>query len=403
MINPYFIYILAFSGVSIAYLFGWSSLFPTIKLPLIIFLVLSMVGAFILGLILKKKKIIVFQKLEYNANMTLITLGILFGYLLEGFYNKGFPLLSMLLKMDSNYTEFGIPMFHVFLVTFNSFFALYLFQVLLSISNKKLIGFLFVLNLVPSLLIVNRGMLVIIMMGCLSIFLIKYQKEITVKLMLFIISFLVIVAFLFGVSGNMRVNNSYQTGKPFYDNDKFLSIGGATSDFKNSPIPKEFFWTYIYGASPLANLQHTIDKVEFDEDIDGKSTSMFIVTQLLPDFISKRIVGIYGYEVPEHFQITPELNVGTGFILAYVILGWPGIVLFTIVLFGFAFFYIVLLKNLNSRFFIVGIAILNSLFLMNTFANMISFTGLSLQLIYPIFFSILDNTLEKNNKKRFLI
>ncbi|CRH21474.1 hypothetical protein BN1423_160001 [Carnobacterium maltaromaticum] len=73
--------------------------------------------------------------------MTLITLGILFGYLLEGFYNKGFPLLSMLLKMDSNYTEFGIPMFHVFLVTFNSFFALYLFQVLLSISNKKLIGF----------------------------------------------------------------------------------------------------------------------------------------------------------------------------------------------------------------------------------------------------------------------
>ena len=68
-----------------------------------------MVGAFILGLILKKKKIIVFQKLEYNANMTLITLGILFGYLLEGFYNKGFPLLSMLLNITFNSFSNFIP------------------------------------------------------------------------------------------------------------------------------------------------------------------------------------------------------------------------------------------------------------------------------------------------------
>ncbi|WP_318507256.1 hypothetical protein [Bacillus sp. T3] len=175
-----------------------------------------------------------------------------------------------------------------------------------------------------------------------------------------------------------------------FDNSLFLQIGGATEEFKESPIPKEFFWPYIYISSPLANLQETINHYEYEEDISLSDTFVFSVTQVLPDFISKRIVAFYEIVIPNSLQITPELNVSTAFAQSYVILGWVGVSLLTLFMFIFALFYILLLKSLNSEYFIVGVAILNSIFVFNTFSNMFSFTGLSFQLVYPILFTLLS-------------
>lgn len=140
----------------------------------------------------------------------------------------------------------------------------------------------------------------------------------------------------------------------------------------------------------MANLQKTINEFEFTEDVNIDSSFDFTVTQLFPDFISKRIVAIFNITSPNPIQITPELNVSTAFAQAYTILGWVGMSFFILFLFVLAFFYILSLKKIKSPYFIVGVAIMNSIFLFNLFSNMFAFTGLSFQLIYPLLFRCLQ-------------
>jgi oligosaccharide repeat unit polymerase len=313
------------------------------------------------------------------------------GYGIEYLFFGNLPLLAILTKTPLSYAEFGIPTFHVFLVTFNSFFSIYLFQIILSEKKRrKEIIFLFILTLIPFLLILNRGILIIALISCVFVYLIKYQSKITFRKIAILGILAVFCLYLFGIVGNIRTNNSIQNPS-LLDNNMFLQIGGATKEFKESVIPKEFFWTYIYMSSPLANLQKTIDRYEFKKDISLSDSYMFTVTQILPDFISKRISKAYEIDTPSPIQIAPELNVSTAFAQSYVILGWVGISLFILFAFIFAFAYILLLKRLNSEFLVVGVALINSIFVFSTFSNMFSFTGLSFQLVYPILFSLFSS------------
>jgi len=394
MINPYFIHVLSFIAVIFAYLFHWSDLYPNLSVSLILFLFFTIVIALLIGSVFVKENIITFKNTATNRIHYLkhITYAILFGYFLEFLYHGTFPLLAIFTGSSLSYHEFGIPVFHVFLVTFNSFFSIYLFQVFLSETerNKKIAFLLLILNLIPSILIMNRGMLIIILMSLISVYLIKYERKLTLKKLSGIAAILLIALYLFGVLGNIRVNNSYQTNTSLFDSNLFLDIGGATDEFKESPIPKEFFWGYIYLTSPLANLQKTIDEFEHTEDVGIKNSFEFATTQLLPDFISKRIVPVFNINIPDAIKITPELNVSTAFAASYTTLGWVGISLYMLVIFVFAYFYILILKKYNSEYFIVGVAIMNSIFLFNIFSNMFSFTGLSFQLVYPVIFTIYD-------------
>lgn len=391
LINPYFIYSLSFLGVLVSYFFGWSKLFPELGLSLLVFLISSIIIAVIIGRSFYIRNIITFNKIKFTNKVEWVTYAILFGYLVEFIYHRNFPLLAVFTKNPLSYHEFGIPTFHVFLVTFNSFFSIYLFQMILSETrNKKYLIIFYILTLVPSLLIMNRGMLVMILISCLFVYLIKYQRQITFRKITGLLAIVLLGLYLFGVAGNVRVNNSYQTNTSLFSNNLFMQIGGATEEFKQSLIPKEYFWGYIYIASPLANLQKTINEYELEEDINLPDSLKLTITQMLPDFISKRIVSLYEFEkIPSGKQITQELNVSTAFTQPFVILGWVGISFFTLFIFTFAFFYMLLLKKLNSEFFVIGVAIINTMFLFNTFTNMFSFTGLSFQLIYPLLFTLL--------------
>jgi hypothetical protein len=381
---------LSFLAVLVSYFFGWSKLFPELEFSLLVFLITSIIVAVIIGRSFYQRNIISFNKIKFSNKVEWVTYAIWFGYVAEFIYHRNFPLLAVFTKIPLSYHEFGIPTFHVFLVTFNSFFSIYLFQMILSETRKrKYLIIFYISTLVPSLLIMNRGMLVMILISCLFVYLIKYQRQITIRKIAGLLAIGLLGLYLFGVAGNVRVNNSYQTNTSLFSNDLFMQIGGATTEFKQSLIPKEYFWGYIYLASPLANLQETINEYEFKEDINIPDSLKLTITQMLPDFISKRIVSLYDFEIPNGKQITQELNVSTAFTQPFVILGWVGIVLFTLFIFTFAFFYILLLKKLNSEFFVIGVAIINTMFLFNTFTNMFSFTGLSFQLVYPLLFTIL--------------
>jgi oligosaccharide repeat unit polymerase len=389
LINPYFIYILSFLAVLIAYQFKWSRLYPDIGVPLLMFFGITMIIAYFLGRAFVKEKLIIFNDILFKKPIELVTYGIIGGYLLEIIYHRNFPLLAIFTKNQLSYTDFGIPTFHVLLVTFNSFFSLYLFQTLLSKTKGKIKTLIFyIITLIPPVLILNRGMLLMILMGCIFIYLIKFQDKITLKRIAGLAILAIFVLYLFGVVGNMRVNTTYHTNTSILDNNLFLQIGGATDEFRESFIPKEFFWSYIYLSSPLANLQETIYNFSFEKDVNFYDSFVFAITQALPDFISKRIVPMYDIEIPQVIQIAPELNVSTAFAQPFVLLGWVGITFYILFAFIFAFIYILLLKKLNSQYLVIGVAVMNSIFVFTTFGNMFSFTGLSFQLVYPVLFSL---------------
>jgi hypothetical protein len=73
---------------------------------------------------------------------------------------------------------------------------------------------------------------------------------------------------------------------------------------------------------------------------------------------------------------------------AYSYCGWIGIISMFILLLLLPLVYVKLVAA-NSPFFVTGLAILSTMFLFSGFENMIRFTGLSFQLVFPILLTFL--------------
>ena len=138
-------------------------------------------------------------------------------------------------------------------------------------------------------------------------------------------------------------------------------------------------WTYVYVASPIATVQHNINL----NTSGGTDLSSFFCYELLPDFISKRIGPLFGIKKVEPDLIVEWSNVGSVFSKVYCTLGWLGMIIIFLFLMIIISFYLLLL-NKRSTFYVTGVAILNTFVIFNFFDNMIAFSGLSLQLIFPL-------------------
>jgi hypothetical protein len=107
---------------------------------------------------------------------------------------------------------------------------------------------------------------------------------------------------------------------------------------------------------------------------------------MIPDFISKRIFESRNVKPKVMDQVHMALNVGTIYARPYKYLGWNGMIIIYIYLCIFVLFLIRSIKS-NSNYSVSLIATLNTLMLFSMFDNMIWFSGLSLQLVYPVLLS----------------
>lgn len=151
-----------------------------------------------------------------------------------------------------------------------------------------------------------------------------------------------------------------------------MKISEPSEQFVSSHIPKEFMWSYIYISSPLATLQENVNHLD-DSKLDN-----LILGSILPDFISKRITD----DEINIEQITDWLNVGTMYSKAYKSFGWIGMGVVFSIMSIFIFFYLYLLPK-HSQYHLTGYVILLTVIVFSIFDNMLTFSGLSLQLIYP--------------------
>lgn len=382
MFNPFFIYIFTFIIILLIYALGWSALFPKISISMILFLIVTSLVSSVFGFIVYKSKKIKYREVKYNKSINKVTILICILYVFDLLHNGNIPIIAILKNTHYYYQDFkGIPTLHIILITFNAFFATYLFNMYISTKNKKVLFNVFI-SIIPGFLIYSRSLIVVILLNFTFVYLLQFIK-ISFKKISIIVLTIFAVTYIFGVAGNIR-----STDKQNLDafNSQDILIGGeAKPEFINSKIPKAYFWTYMYIASPLANFQTTVN-MDNKKDISIKDFGGFINYEILGDFLGKRLAKVYNLEKKGMFQINPIFNVGTFYASSYMYLLWLGPILMFLFFICFCIIYIKIL-NKNNIFFTTGLAMLNTVVLLCGFSNIFAFSAISFQLVYPILFS----------------
>lgn len=372
--NPFFLYFASWSIVVGLYLLGWSDIYPIISGKLLLFLTVTCIISLLLALYTHKKKWFVYCAVKdpqrYYKFIMRYSKWSYCLLLCEFLYQKSIPLFAYLTgNADEHlYANFGIPIVHI--VVINVFFLLFYVSAYCYFSMRKSINiFLFpvLINFLPFLLCVSRGFILYMLFGFFLIALMSCKK--VGKVICTLIPIGLLILYVFGLMGNMRIDDS--------EGNIILNIGEAKTEFRDSGIPSEFFWAYLYISSPLGNLQNTIDKTKrFDPETSNWLN--LVVNEMLPVTISKRI----GLRMTDRgkYLISDALTVGSTYMGPYTIWGWSGMIL----VFGAVMSVIAIFSLLVSRksvLFVPLVVILSILSFFSLFDNMLIFVGLYPQLL----------------------
>ncbi|HCW08374.1 MAG TPA: hypothetical protein DGG95_13520, partial [Cytophagales bacterium] len=256
IINPHICYILGFLVSILVYQLGWSDVYPPLSISLLIFLGVTIASHFFSSYQWKKSVASAsFKKSERaKINPWLITVVVYFLWTLDFFHEGGIPLIKILTHQPYDYKQFGVPSLHVFTVTFASFYCIYLLYFFLNTKQRHYF-LLYIINMSASFLIYSRSMLFFNLASSFFLYLILL-KQIPLRIIYIGTPVVLVLFYFFGMVGTKRV--SEESGV-LYDHNLFLDNGRATKEFRESKIPKEFFWSYFYISSPLANLQVNIN------------------------------------------------------------------------------------------------------------------------------------------------
>ena len=379
--NPLYIYVLGFMLTFIVYALDWSELYPDLSFEMKCFFSVTFIFFIFFGVLISKLKYI--RKTLSKTKTSLIKIGFYTLLLLYGFefiWEKDIPLLAKLMgRPGIGYMEFGIPLVHGVLISFNSFLIAHTFATYMSTNDKKILRYNLLLYL-PAFLFISRSIMVMGVLTSIFIYL-HFVDRVKFKTKFALGVLAVVGLFVFGVIGNLRSGGEY-----FYVQSK------ATKDFMESSIPKEYYWTYLYTASPLANFQNTVDKI-YVEDYNLKG---FIFYENLPQIISKNLGEVLNVEQRDLERITPWLTVGTAYAKSYSYLGWYGPYLLFLSNLAVYLVIIFFLVPRESSYHVTTISILSVIVLLNIFSNILVVTGISFQLVYCIIFSFFEN-------KKFII
>ena len=164
----------------------------------------------------------------------------------------------------------------------------------------------------------------------------------------------------FGFIGEFRSNNNVNFNRAGELNESVIRyLAEPTSEFDATGLPDSFLWLYVYGISPLANLQ-SLDKRLNTGNIGDFSISF------VPDFMT-RILGIDRVKDKNHL-VNDFFNTSTGFAPGVSAFGIFGIFLTTIIMLSLIYFSIIILNA--SVYREVYVALCSALFANMWFANL---------------------------------
>jgi len=389
--NPYTMFAVIWTIAAFFYFFGWSDLFPDLSSALILFLAAAILLSGTAALITNRHRIFAFRPLDTSkVNLSLYLLAAnLFSWLLNFAYS-GIPVLKILRGQDFDYREFGMPTVIVFTMSFNSFLCVYFYHRFLSDSKR--------VNLVYAgiclscfIAIFSRGLIAMTAMSMFFLWMSSKTSRLRPGFIAGSAGAFLLVLYLFGVAGNIRMNTliASETGREAerYSSRTILLVGAASQKFKDSFVPDEFFWGYLYISSPLSNLEHNVEHKPPSVTLPGVLS--YGVNEFTWDFISKRYNTITGQEQKKPLLLVTELTVSTIFAESYRYAGWAGMTFMLIFLLLLPFVYLALL-GYDHEVVPLGMAVLTSIYFFSFFDNMLVYSGLGLQLIYPFLLKFLN-------------
>lgn len=372
-VNPFFCYSFAFLISLSLYDLRWSDIYPELSITTLLFLSSSILISFLLGILFNSlfdKKSVEFNRKFTKFNSYSIVFFIAIGFLLEFIYSKNVPLIWGLLGWQFNYKEFGIPTFHVFLLPYSSAFVILSFYRYICNKNNRyhLVSMLFIMFLIS--LIVNRAALMVIIF---SIILIYCYKRFSRKKVVPILFLITTIIYAFGFIGNKRMISQG------YENEyAVLDVAMASSSFKESLIPNEFFWGYLYSTVSIANLENQL-YLYADKPL-GDSFDI-LAYDILPDFISKRVVSENKQELFKPDLIKEELTTSTIYGRAIKIDGYIG----GAILYLYMCLLVFLSFIFSPREYTIPVcSIFSIICALSIFSNMVVFSGVILQVFLMI-------------------
>lgn len=302
MVNPFIVYILAFGGTLLAYGFDWSTLYPRLSGDVVSFFIWTFLAALPLAAVVWPRLACVRRR--KSALPGWMTKAMVVGMIADIAYAGGIPLFMVAAGSDFDYSQFGIPTFHVILVTFSSAYAAVRFSdFLISRRTRYLVDAL--IPLAFSVLTFTRGTA---MMSLIAFGFIWLSHHGMPRLRSMIVGVVLGIGALyaFGVLGDIRSPGAIE------------EVGQPSSAFKKSIVPTPYLWTYIYVTSPLANLQNTVDAGERPNG----SAVQFAAAELVPDFIGKRILEAMDVPREDVARVAPTLNAASIYARAFSYMGW---------------------------------------------------------------------------------
>jgi hypothetical protein len=367
LINPFVAYAAGFSLALATYSLGYSDLYPPLQPSLEWFLLVTCAICVILGYATRRTS----HPAAFGPEPIRMHVGVFAAlivvFLAEILANKGIPLLLIAGGADVSYLDFGIPVLHVAFSAFCYFFAVYWFDLYLLGRGRMFLAFSGS-AFITSLLTFNRGVFIITLIAILGVYI--QRRGFRGRLLVIFAVLAAIMLWGFGFLGDIRTHGT--TGESV-----ILSVGDASDKFRNSSIPTELFWPYLYTSSPLANLQLNVtDRVAQD------SPWLYVALELLPDFISKRLVSEADMAATLPLLITEQLTVCTMYGRAFALLGWLGVCI------SFAYFvaisYACLSALKGSKYLVAATAILTSMAFLSIFDNLFILSGGILQVLVAL-------------------
>jgi hypothetical protein len=367
--NPFLLYIAAFGAALLAYQLNWSEVYPPLSSGLVWFFLATFFCASILGLGIAP---IIDQIGTYEPGLlwkytgAALTLSFVADFIFTGFV----PIISLLNGEVFDFDAIGIPSLHLFNVTFGGAFATIRFADFLY-SRRKIHLLESCIPLAYFILLIYRAPAIECVVSWLFVYLIRHGGRVRLRPAVALAMFIVLALFVNGIIGDLRSPSEEAPSQ-------IELLARPTEAFRQSGIPRTFFWSYAYFTSPLANLQTTFDVAL---PVIGKGTN-FVLGELFPDAATHRILEFLGEERIRTPEMSAGLNASTIFGASFLYLGRLGPP------FMFAYLSLIIVMYLlltrRSAFNVPSLALLNTIVVFCTFHNMIATSVISLQLVWTV-------------------
>ena len=389
ILNPFIWFTLVWSLVLLVHSLHISKAYPSLSPAMLTFFLLIIACSVVFAIIYHK---LYLSRLDFSPikNSRPSWPFVIFSYVVliaEVIYSKQLPIIATLKNDMMAYQDFGIPVLSFLNTTFIFFVALLAcIKIVYGDKQYRLQNIIvYGLCLMRFVLLYSRGSLVFCLMMIVIAFISK--RKITIWLVLGTIVVGLIGLFVFNALGNIRL------GQAWNDSSEFLKIAKVDKKFY---FLKNFIWPIVYVDSPIGNLLYYEAKVSAQSSLRG------LVSQLVPDFISKRF--FVGFDNVLERPIY-ALNVSSMFAGCFKYYGYAGM-FFSYLELVVLTFLVSGLCSKNNKYLIATSIGLTFISAMSFFDNMVTFSGYSFYLLYLViacFYEKSDEIYLRKEKAKLLL